>query len=48
MRFTQPTPEQEQGWKDWLNEPGREAIHEVASRFDPWTLTLYRTLGGES
>lgn len=45
MRVKQPTPEEEQGWKDWLAEPGREAIREVASRFDPWTLYRLKTTG---
>ncbi len=45
MRVKQPTPEEEQGWKDWLAEPGREPIREVASRFDPWTLYKLKTTG---
>lgn len=45
MRFTQPTPEQERLWQEWLNEPGREAIREVASRFNPWTLYRLKTTG---
>lgn len=45
MRFTQPTPEQEKLWQEWLNEPGREAIRKVASRFEPWTLYKLKTTG---
>jgi hypothetical protein len=43
-RFKEPTPEQEQGWKEWVaSRPDR--VRAVAERFEPWTLYRLKTTG---
>lgn len=42
MRYTQPTPEQEELWKEWISQRP-ESIRAVAARFDPWTLYRLKT-----
>lgn len=42
MRFIEPTPEQEAGYREWVaSRP--EAVRLVAERFEPWS--LYRLNG---
>jgi len=43
-KFTQPTPEQEQMWKEWLDSK-EPRIREVAQRFNPWTLYRLKSSG---
>lgn len=44
MRYKQPTPEQEQLWKEWIAERPK-SLHAVAQRFDPWTLYRMKSTG---
>jgi hypothetical protein len=43
-RHTEPTPEQIQGWKEWV-ESRPDPVKAVAKRFDPWTLYKLKTTG---
>lgn len=36
-RFTEPAPEQEAAWSEWLSERPRD-VQAVAARFEPWSL----------
>ena len=43
-RFTEPTPEQEALWAQWVSERP-QIIQDVASRFEPWSLYLMKETG---
>ena len=43
-RFTEPTPEQEAGWKEWVAERP-PVVRAVAERFEPWSLYRLKTTG---
>lgn len=45
MRHTNPTPEQERLWKEWLDKPEHAKIRAAAERLDPWTLYRLKTTG---
>lgn len=42
MRFTEPTPEQVQNYRDWL-ETVPPRVKEVAEKFDIWSLYLMKS-----
>jgi hypothetical protein len=43
-RFTEPTAEQEAGWKEWVaSRP--EPVRKVAERFEPWSLYRMKSTG---
>ncbi len=43
-RFTQPTPELEAGWNEWVRSRP-DNIRAVAERFDPWSLYRLKSPG---
>lgn len=43
-RIYEPTPEQEQGWAEWV-ETRPPPVRDVARRFEPWSLYRLKSTG---